>query len=282
MSMITEWSPARVLITAKTYPAPAKKGVEVSCTGGITEQGDWIRLFPVPFRLLEQEKQFKKYQWVRVLPVKTPNDRRPESFKLDLDSIVIEPGVLSTADAWKARKQVVMPLESPSLCWLQAQRDAHGSPTLGFFKPKVISRLIIEPDSRQWTPGEIARLGQYPLFGKSPESVLEKIPYQFKYEFICEQPGCRGHEMSCLDWEIRQSYRKWSRQYGTAWEEKFRQRYEQDMIERSDTYFFVGTLHQFPGTWIIIGLFYPPKVPDLADPVAIEPSTSVARQVALF
>jgi hypothetical protein len=112
--------------------------------------------------------------------------------------------------------------------------------------------------------------------------VLEKIPYQFKYEFTCDHPGCRGHEMSCLDWEIRQSYRKWSRQYGTEWEEKFRQRFEHDMIERLDTHFFVGTLHQFPSTWIIVGLFYPPKSLDLADSAAIEPSTSIARQVALF
>jgi hypothetical protein len=281
--VVTEWIPARVLITAKTYPAPAKQGVEVSCTGGITDEGHWIRLFPVPFRFLEQEKQFKKYQWVRVLIGKAPKDRRPESFKLNVDSIVIEPGVLSTADSWLARKQVVMPLESPSLCWLQAHRDACGSPTLGFFKPKEISRLTISSDTRRWSPAEIAPLGQYPLFGKSPEKMLEKIPYQFKYEFTCDDPGCRGHEMSCLDWEIRQSYRKWSRQYGPEWEEKFRQKYEIGMIERCDTHFFVGTLHQFPGTWVIVGLFYPPKRLDVAAPMTIpDTNASVASQVALF
>jgi hypothetical protein len=26
-----------------------------------------------------------------------------------------------------------------------------------------------------------------------------------------------------------------------------------------DTHFFVGTLHQYPKNWIIVGLFYPPK-----------------------
>jgi hypothetical protein len=29
------------------------------------------------------------------------------------------------------------------------------------------------------------------------------------------------------------------------------------MIERFDTHFYVGTLHQYPDTWIIVGLFYP-------------------------
>lgn len=37
------------------------------------------------------------------------------------------------------------------------------------------------------------------------------------------------------------------------------QKYETEMIEKNDTHFFVGTLLQYPGTWNIIGLFYPPR-----------------------
>ena len=29
--------------------------------------------------------------------------------------------------------------------------------------------------------------------------------------------------------------------------------------KKYDTHFFVGTIHGHPHTWIIIGLFYPPK-----------------------
>ena len=58
-----------------------------------------------------------------------------------------------------------------------------------------------------------------------------------------------------------QSYRKWRSQYDEQWEEKFRQRYETEMIQTNDTRFFVGTMLQYPGTWIIIGLFYPPMSP---------------------
>lgn len=43
------------------------------------------------------------------------------------------------------------------------------------------------------------------------------------------------------------------------WETPFRQRYETEMIEKNDTHFYVGTIHQHPRTWIIVGLFYPPK-----------------------
>jgi len=56
-----------------------------------------------------------------------------------------------------------------------------------------------------------------------------------------------------------QSYRKWVQEYGEdGWEEKFRQRYETEMIQKKETHFFVGTLKRYPWVWIIVGLFYPP------------------------
>jgi len=60
------------------------------------------------------------------------------------------------------------------------------------------------------------------------------------------------------DWEMLQAYRSWKLEYGDKWEEGFRQRFETEMIEHRDTHFYVGTIHQHPGSWIIVGLFYPP------------------------
>jgi hypothetical protein len=48
-------------------------------------------------------------------------------------------------------------------------------------------------------------------------------------------------------------------QSGADWETAFRNRFERDMIEKYDTHFFVGTVHQHPNNWIIVGLFYPPR-----------------------
>ncbi len=255
--MTKVWTPVKVLVTARTYPAPARKGIEVSCTGGITEAGNWIRLFPVPYRFLEEDKRFRKYQWIELSAAKA-NDSRPESFQPDLDSIRIVSAPLSTDADWKARKDIISRLQAPSLCWLQKERDKNHFPTLGFFKPREIRRLIIEADARTWTQEELARLRQYSLFGNAPAQELEKIPFKFKYHFVCHEVDCKGHELSCLDWEMGQSYRKWARKYPN-WQEPFRQRYEREMIERFDTHFFVGTVHLHPGAWIIVGLFYPPK-----------------------
>jgi hypothetical protein len=47
----------RILITVRTYPVPATKGVEVSCTAGITEGQQWIRIFPIPYRFLQPDRR---------------------------------------------------------------------------------------------------------------------------------------------------------------------------------------------------------------------------------
>src|SRR5947209_8188489 len=59
-----------------------------------------------------------------------------------------------------------------------------------------------------------------------------------------------------------ESWRRWKAKYGDKWEEKFRQRYEKEMIEKYDTHFYVGTVKQHPHIWIIVGLYYPPRLPE--------------------
>jgi len=68
----------------------------------------------------------------------------------------------------------------------------------------------------------------------------------------------------CTDWEMSQSYRQWRTTYEENWQEKFRQRYESDMIQKNDTHFYVGTVASHPHRWIIVGLFYPPHQPESA------------------
>jgi hypothetical protein len=250
----------RALIVVRTYPVPAKTGVEVSCTAAVTETGEWLRLFPVPWRLLAEDQRFRKYQWVDVTVTKA-SDHRPESYKLKPDGINILGNPLS---GWRAKKDVVFPLRSHCLCCLIRERDAKGHPTLGIFRPKSIHRLIITEEDSQWTDSQLKTLRQGHLFVENPRKELEKIPFSFRYEFRCEDTDCTGHKLICTDWEMGQSYRKWRTEYGDRWEQKFRQRYEDEMINKNDTHFYVGTVKGHPHIWIIVGLFYPPRESDTA------------------
>jgi hypothetical protein len=260
----------KVLITARTYPVPSKSQIEVSCTAGITDDGHWIRLYPIPYRFLDDDKRFTKYQYIEAQVVKPPSDTRPESYRVNPDTINVVSAQIPTINAWQHRKSIVYPLKAKSMCDLQRERNATGKPTLGFIKP-TISELVIEPTRSEWTEPELGRLRQFPLFGNAPKNELTKLPFDFSYEFSCESPDCRSHKMLCTDWEMGASYLKWRDKYGSKdWEEKFRQTYEVEMKTTNDTHFFVGTLHGNPNAWIVVGLFYPPKL------------TKDARQESLF
>lgn len=253
---------SRVLITVRTYPTPANKGAETSCTAAVTDSGKWIRLFPVPYRSLSRDKQFKKYQWIEAELKRARGDPRPESHNISIDTIKLRESVPTTND-WAQRKTILKPLMRPSMCAIRKERDEREHPTLGLFRPRLIKRLIISPvDRPDWTPAQRAILRQksFGFDAKAPKEELEKIPFDFFYEFVCDDPGCRrGHKMSCTDWEMAEAYRKWKKDYGARWEAPFRQRFEGEMINRFDTHFFVGTMHAHPKNWIIVGLFYPPK-----------------------
>jgi hypothetical protein len=250
----------RALIVVRTYPVPSVLGIESSCTAAITDQGEWLRLFPVPWRLLERNQQFRKYEWVQVNVTKAGDDSRPESYRLRPEGVRILSKPLSTDNAWKARKDIVFPMRAHCLCCLTRQRDAQQYPTLGIIRPASITRLRISPAlNSEWTPSELAMLRQQNLFVDAPKRELEKIPFVFRYEFRCPDDACVSHTLMCTDWEMGQSYRQWKSKYGDRWQGAFRQKYELEMIQRNDTHFYVGTVASHPNRWIIIGLFYPPR-----------------------
>jgi len=56
----------RVLILVMTYPLPSRGYRETICTGGITEAGEWVRLYPIDYRYRPMSQQFRKYQWIEV------------------------------------------------------------------------------------------------------------------------------------------------------------------------------------------------------------------------
>lgn len=56
----------KILITVKTYPTLSSKYDELVCTAGLTEEGKWIRLYPIPFRKLDYEQRYQRYQWIEV------------------------------------------------------------------------------------------------------------------------------------------------------------------------------------------------------------------------
>lgn len=41
------WQKIRITVVTKAYPEPSTRHGTVACTAGITDEGEWIRLYPI-------------------------------------------------------------------------------------------------------------------------------------------------------------------------------------------------------------------------------------------
>lgn len=260
-----------ILILCKTYPSPSGKYVETSCVGGMDESGSLIRLYPVPFRLIDGAQQFQKWQWVNARIDRAASDRRPESHKLFVDTIRFDGPPLSTAKDWRARRAPLSKLRVfDDFDALDADRVANGT-TLGIVRPTRIVGLDISPTSKpDWTDDERAKLLQSQrqggLFDDTDAkalTTLKKLPYDFHYRYECNgKAGVRTYKHKIVDWEAGALYWNCYRGHGAEWENPFRQKLE-TQLPTADLMFLMGTIHRFPDQWLIVSLIYPPKPPTL-------------------
>ena len=174
----------RILVLCKTYPSPSAKYSETSCVAGITEPGNLIRLYPVPFRLVNDVQQFKKWQWISARIKRSPDDRRTESYR-------------------------------------------QGS--------------LFEETDRDLR-------------------LLRKLPYDFHFRYQFNTlSGPMQYRHKIVDWEVGALFWNLKRAHGQNWETPFRAKIEQQLPSK-DLMFLMGTIHRFPGQWLIVSLFYPPKL----------------------
>ncbi len=248
-----------VLLTVKAYPESSKKYGACVCTAGITETGEMIRLYPIPFETFRGGKNIPKYSWISVECEKASEYlNRKESYHVRYETIRVLNQIDTGHDrSWKERNNHVLPILSDSLEELE-KKATFDNTSLGLIKPRQITDFTIdEKEGANDQEREIIKEVQLTLDGER-RTELESIEYNFRYHFLCSNPDCRGHNIMCEDWEMLESWRSWKRNYPyrETLIEKFKNRYLYEMVKR-DLYFFVGTHSRF-NTWLIIGLYYPP------------------------
>lgn len=259
----------RILILCKTYPSPSTKHAETSCVAGIDETGKLIRLYPVPFRLIGDEQQFKKWQWITARVEKAPADHRPESHKIYVDTITCDPEPIPAGKAgWPIRRHWIDKIQIFSdFGEIERNRQSNGD-TLALLRPSRVTRLEIKKaDSPDWTDAEKTKLLQMQRQGYLFDAVeegrnlklLKKIPFDFYYNYECDVNGeTVSYRHKLVDWEIGALYWNVRRQHGEAWEAPFRAKLEDDLPSK-DLMLLFGTIHRFPDQWLIVSVIYPPK-----------------------
>lgn len=253
-----------MVVTVKAYPAIGSKTGEAVCVAGVErDTGEWIRLFPVHFRDLPEDKQFSKWQRVRVTVRRPNSDKRPESWQPDARSIEL----LERLPAGEAveRRNLVGRLPERTMCELnQLNKLVPGrnpaTESLGVVRPLKPPKFVIK--SRSAADIETSRLrqeGQLPIFTSATDK-LEVIDYVFLYRYLCRSMGCKGHEQSIIDWEIAQAYRSW--RSNPNWQELMRRKWEDEMwAPERDAVLFVGNQHNQANAFMVLSVFWPPGGP---------------------
>src|SRR5579872_2443834 len=98
----------RVLITVKTYPTLSRKYGETVCTAGVKTDGSWVRIYPVPFRRLEDDQQYQKWDWIEADFRKGTSDPRPETcHPVDMRQMV-PVDHMGYEDDWRERRKQII------------------------------------------------------------------------------------------------------------------------------------------------------------------------------
>ena len=116
---------AAPVITAELDESMCVAGIEWSQWSGTP--GNWIRVFPVAFRDLEENDRFRKYERVRMRVRRDTMDRRPESWRPQGGEVTRLAEPLSTENAWSDRRDLIESVTFPTMCELIRENDGgHG------------------------------------------------------------------------------------------------------------------------------------------------------------
>jgi hypothetical protein len=268
--------PAKVLLVVKTYPLPSSKYGELVCTAGLLEGGGWVRIYPIHLSVLTDDVRLPKYSWVELDLVRNTGDFRPESYRprMGLDEPVNTAGWIGTADNWAARKSIVLHEVFRSMEQLIELAHGPSNRSLATVRPAEVTGFAAQPVERDWKEKWLAQSKQGTLLEIGSESqargrpVIRKLPYDYFYEFRTEGDD-RPRRMRIEDWEIGALFWNCLKRTGNEQEANrlVRERYFDDFVANKDLHLFVGTTKRFhniaPNPFTIVGVFYPPKTPQM-------------------
>lgn len=247
------------------------------CTAGILENGQWIRIYPVPLSFLtglrkDGKIESFKYNWIELDLEKraNSNDFRPESHSptyYDFRDIILH-GKVGTENNWAERKRLCTSNVYTNMKMLLSHSRDPQNTSLATFKPtEILDFYIKEEENREWKDEwkELRKQGDLFEQDRDPEIVIPKLPYKFYYRFRDDE----GTESRLMieDWEIGALY--WNCLRSTEGNEPealklVRDKYERSFLNEKDIYLFLGTTNEWhrrraKNPFVIIGVFYPKK-----------------------
>ena len=242
--MIPKEGEGEAVILVKAAPVIGSKHGETVCCAGLDLNGNWLRLFPVSFRVMDDAARFRRWDVVSFSWRKPSTDDRVESRHINSQSLKISGHMKGRERANFLDRRVVTSLNS--------ERDSGRS--LALLKP-IIQRFYIEERSNAEVEAEQAKIDafhdQADLFVPRPAVPRVACRYDFKYRYTTDDGPRDG---TCQDWETTATFFNWRHQYGEAKALTYmKQKFGEELPERG-LYFAMGTHSRWPDVWLINGL----------------------------
>lgn len=270
--MQNKWQRRKILIWGKTRPEISMSYREIVCTGGVfADTKRLVRLYPIPLRYLDDEKIFRKYQWIEADVTKSSSDARPESYKIRPDTIQILDRIPSKNGNWDLRAEWVMNEGNifRSVEALQKQQ-AIDHTSLGLVRPLEVTDVYCrknpqpEIDNYWERYKKVINQLELPLDPETQREIKPLRPpeYRFKVKFRCDDPECSiTHDFSVLDWELDALFARLRRE-GLS-----NQVAAGGVVESlaticnadNDLHFYLGNISNHPHIFTIVGLWRPKK-----------------------
>lgn len=235
----------RALILVKAVPRPSKTYQETVCCAGVTDKGEWRRLYPIRFRQLQGAQQFNRWQWVEYGARMPRADRRQESRRIEEQTLRC---LSKIKDADRLRQ--VFPLlrrstkeaagRGESLCLLEPRTLA--------LKTKLKPPGMIEEERRRYKAA-----AAQPSFLDRELGKLEPCPYAVQMPFVDEDGA--SHTPMCGDWETTATFFNLRRQGHS--DSKIIEHLTRSYTSKGPkkrVFLAMGTVAARPRQWLLLGV----------------------------
>ncbi len=241
----------RLLVNCKTYPAISTKYIETVCTGGVQESGEFVRLYPVPFRFLDEHERYDRWDVIHVRAYKDTKDSRPESWHWIQGTPIKVIQKLSERQRWDWMKQTV----HESTAAMEQNGLTNGCVQI------VPLRLYWQKEESELTTAQLNVVRQTNMFisNEDLQQIADRMAWQFRLEFRQANSDI-VEDAKVLAWSWYQGLRRRLRKM----DDQSALQDTVDFISKSifnpaRTVFAIFGTHSRFGHWMISSLYHVPK-----------------------
>lgn len=235
---------SEAIVIVKAAPQVGQRHGETVCCAGIDLEGNWLRLYPISFRTLEEGQRFGRWDRIRFRWRRPKDDGRMESRRVNQASLQIV-GKLRKSERERVLSRLIV-------TGLNEERRAGRS--FALLRAEFISFAVerksddeLEKEARVFE--EIRN--QPDLFYAKHVIPYKPCPFKFKYRHKSDDGEREG---TCQDWEIEATYYKWSKEYGETYALREMQRVFGEEYPSKGMLLAMGTHSRYPETWLINGI----------------------------